>query len=135
MQYRSKTHPELVCRLLALSFVSECVELSGRSQTVTVSERPERDLSNAEDPRLLTTRLRIFTAALASMCQAYGSLWASCTVAAQFCHSKKFLSRFVRFLNTQKGSNSRRQPTNQLLGIILIPTGTDRRADYLAQPP
>ena len=45
-----KTHPELVCRLFALSFVSECVELSGRSQTVTVSQRPERDC-NAEDLR------------------------------------------------------------------------------------
>ena len=44
-------HPELVCRLFALSSVSGCVELSGRSQIVTVSERPERDFCNTEDLR------------------------------------------------------------------------------------
>ena len=83
---------------------------------------------------LLTTSLRIFTSAQASMCQAFDSLWASFYVAAQFVRVKKVLEKLRAVPDTQLGSNSGRQLSIQPLGTIVLPTSTELRAGSLDQP-
>ena len=51
VQHLSEMHPELVRPLFPLLLVFECEKFSDQSQTVTVSERPERDHCNVEDLR------------------------------------------------------------------------------------